>query len=69
MPELRDWIDPAGVPVRILTRRSRGRAKDFVFAFEVAWAIWSGRKRYDVVYFLMQGLHLAAGLPVARCAR
>jgi glycosyltransferase involved in cell wall biosynthesis len=66
MPELRDWIDPAGVPVRILTRRSRGRAKDFVFAFEVAWAIWSGRRRYDVVYFLMQGLHLAAGLPVAR---
>ncbi len=65
MPELRDWIDPAGVPVRILTRRSRGRAKDFVFALEVAWAIWRGRKRYDLVYFLMQGLHLAAGLPVA----
>jgi glycosyltransferase involved in cell wall biosynthesis len=65
MPELRDWIDPAGVPVRILTRRSRGRVKDFVFALEVAWAIWRGRKRYDVIYFLMQGLHLAAGLPVA----
>ena len=65
MPALRDWIDPAGVPVRILTRRSRGRVKDFVFAVEVAWAIWKGRKRYDVVYFLMQGLHLAAGLPVA----
>jgi glycosyltransferase involved in cell wall biosynthesis len=66
MPAVRDWIDPAGVPVRILTRRSRGRAKDFVFALEVAWAIWSGRKHYDVVYFLMQGLHLAAGLPVTR---
>jgi len=66
MPAVRDWIDPAGVPVRILTRRSRGRAKDFVFALEVAWAIWSGRQRYDVIYFLMQGLHLAAGLPVAR---
>jgi glycosyltransferase involved in cell wall biosynthesis len=65
MPPVRDWVDPAGVPVRILTRRSRGRAKDFVFALEVAWAIWSGRRRYDVVYFLMQGLHLAAGLPVA----
>jgi glycosyltransferase involved in cell wall biosynthesis len=68
MPPLRDWIDPAGVPVRILTRRSRGRARDFVFALEVAWAIWNGRKRYDVVYFLMQGLHLAAGLPVAHWA-
>jgi glycosyltransferase involved in cell wall biosynthesis len=65
MPALRDWVDPAGVPVRILTRRSRGRVKDFVFALEVAWAIWRGRKQYDVVYFLMQGLHLAAGLPVA----
>jgi glycosyltransferase involved in cell wall biosynthesis len=66
MPALDDWIDPAGVPVRILTRRSRGRARDFVFALEVAWAIWRDRKRYDVIYFLMQGLHLAAGLPVAR---
>jgi len=66
MPALRDWIDPAGVPVRILTRRSRGRMRDMVFALGVAWTIWSFRKRYDVVYFLMQGLHLAAGLPVAR---
>ena len=33
---------------------------------EVAWALWRDRNRYDVVYFLMQGLHLAAGLPVAR---
>ena len=66
MPPVRDWVDPAGVPVRILTRKSRGRARDMTFATEVAWAIWNGRKRYDVVYFLMQGLHLAAGLPVAR---
>ncbi|HZL50608.1 MAG TPA: glycosyltransferase family 4 protein [Terracidiphilus sp.] len=65
MPPVRHWIDPAGVPVRILTRRSRGLVKDFAFALEVAWAIWSGRKRYDVVYFLMQGLHLAAGLPIS----
>jgi len=66
MPPVRNWIDPAGVPVRILTRRSRGRCKDFVFAWRVAWTIWHERKRFDVVYFLMQGLHLAAGLPVAR---
>ncbi len=69
MPPVCEWIDPAGVPVRILTRRSRGRWKDRVFALRVAWGIWSGRKRYDVVYFLMQGLHLAAGLPVARWLR
>ena len=69
MPDVRDWVDPVGVPVRILTRRSRGRRRDMAFAIEVAWAIWSGRQRYDVVYFLMQGLHLAAGLPVARWLR
>jgi len=65
MPPLRDWIDPAGVPVTILTRRSRGRWKDWIFAGEVSRAIWSRRRSYDVVYFLMQGLHLAAGLPLA----
>jgi glycosyltransferase involved in cell wall biosynthesis len=65
MPSVRDWIDPAGVPVSILTRRSRGRFKDMTFAARVAWAIWRGRRRYDVVYFLMQGLHVAAGLPLA----
>jgi glycosyltransferase involved in cell wall biosynthesis len=65
MPALRNWVDPVGVPVSILTRRSRGRRKDWIFAGEVARAIWSRRRSYDVVYFLMQGLHLAAGLPVA----
>ena len=66
MPPVRRWVDPAGVPVRILTRRSRGRLRDVIFACEVAWAIWRGRHRFDAIYFLMQGLHLAAGLPVAR---
>lgn len=66
MPAQRDWIDPQGVPVTILTRNSRGRWKDIVFALAVAWNIWQRRKRTDVVYFLMQGLHVAAGLPVAR---
>lgn len=69
MPVVRDWVDPEGVPVSILTRHSRGRWKDFNFAWEVAWAIWRGRDAYDVVYFLMQGLHLAAGLPVVRVLR
>ncbi len=66
MPELRDWIDPAGVPTRILTRNSRGRLKDISFALGVAWALWRERHNYQIVYFLMQGLHLAAGLPIAR---
>lgn len=66
MPPVRDWTDPEGVPVSILTRHSRGLWKDRLFALEVAWAIWLGRERYDLVYFLMQGLQVALGLPLAR---
>jgi glycosyltransferase involved in cell wall biosynthesis len=66
MPALSDWVDPAGVPVSILTRRSRGAWKDIVFAIRAASEICRRRGDYDVVYFLMQGLHVAAGLPVAR---
>jgi len=68
MPALYDWTDPEGTPVKILTRRLRGRWKDLQFAIRVAWHIWRERNRYDIVYFLMQGLHLALGLPVARLA-
>jgi len=66
MPDVREWVDPAGVPVRILTRRSRGTWRDRLFAAAVMWQLWRERRNYDVVYFLMQGLHLAAGLPMAR---
>jgi glycosyltransferase involved in cell wall biosynthesis len=69
MPPVREWIDPAGVPVSILTRRSSGKLKDYTFASQVAHALWSRRDSYDLVYFLMQGLHLAAGLPVSRFLR
>ena len=66
MPAVRNWVDPAGVPVRILTGRAQDRWKDIVFACRAAWALWRERRNYRIVYFLMQGLHLAAGLPVAR---
>ncbi|MGO9232283.1 MAG: glycosyltransferase family 4 protein [Bryobacteraceae bacterium] len=66
MPPVREWVDPVGVPVRILTRNARGRWKDIQFAVRVAWSLWRERRHYQIVYFLMQGLHLAAGLPVAR---
>jgi glycosyltransferase involved in cell wall biosynthesis len=69
MPPVRRWVDPAGVPVQILTRGARGRWKDLVFACRVAWALWRERRNYQIVYFLMQGLHLAAGLPVARALK
>jgi len=69
MPQVRDWTDPEGVPVRILTRKSTGRRKDMAFAIRVAWEIWKGRKQYDLVYFLMQGLQVATGLPTTRFLR
>ena len=66
MPDLPLWTDPAGVPVRIFARRQSGRCKDIVFALAVGWTLLKERRNYGLVYFLMQGLHLAAGLPVAR---
>jgi glycosyltransferase involved in cell wall biosynthesis len=69
MPAVREWVDPEGVPVGILTRHSRGRWKHRIFALEVVRELFRKRDRYDIVYFLMQGLQLAAGLPVARFLR
>ena len=66
MPPLRDWMDPAGVPVRILTRRSTGWWKNLAFGCRVAWELWRERRSYEVAYFLMQGFQLVTGLPVAR---
>lgn len=66
MPDTARWLDPAGVPVRIFARRARGRLKDWGFALGVAWTLFRERRNYQLVYFLMQGVHLATGLPVAR---
>lgn len=66
MPPLRDWIDPQGVPVRMYARRWEGTLKNVVFALHVATMLIWERRKYQFVYFLMQGLHVAAGLPVAR---
>jgi glycosyltransferase involved in cell wall biosynthesis len=66
MPPQRDWVDPEGVPVRIYAGRWKGAAKDIVFALRVVGMLLWERRNYQLVYFLMQGLHLAAGLPVAK---
>lgn len=66
MPDTAEWVDPAGVPVRIFARHSSGRLRDYAFAFSVAWTLFRERRDYQLAYFLMQGLHLATGLPVAR---
>ncbi len=66
MPPLRKWTDPTGVPVRIYAAPWSGAMKNVMFAISVAWLLIRERRNYQVVYFLMQGLHLAAGLPVAK---
>lgn len=66
MPPVWEWTDPEGVPVKILTRSAGGLWKNFLFAWRVARTLRRERENYQIVYFLMQGLHLAAGLPVAR---
>jgi len=66
MPPLRDWIDPAGVNVRIYAGHWKGALKDIVFALRVCSTLIWERRNYQFVYFLMQGLHLAVGLPTAR---
>ena len=66
MPPLQDWIDPQGVPVRIYAGRWKARLKDIVFALRVAQMLICERRNYQLVYFLMQGLHVAVGLPLAR---
>lgn len=63
MPTEGVWVDPQGIPVRIM---GKGRWRDYEFAGGAAWQLWRQRANYDVIYFLMQGLHLALGLPVAR---
>jgi glycosyltransferase involved in cell wall biosynthesis len=40
--------------------------RDLVYALGVAWTLFRERNDYEIAYFLMSGLHLATGLPVAR---
>ncbi len=68
MPPLKDWVDPAGVPVRMYgARYAPGPHRDRAYALGVAGLLLRGG--YDLVYFLMQGLHLAVGLPIVRMLR
>ena len=66
MPRLSEWTDPMGVPVRIFAHAPAGLRRNLVYALGVAWTMLTRRDQYQFVYFLMQGLHLATGLPVAR---
>jgi glycosyltransferase involved in cell wall biosynthesis len=66
MPSVSEWVDPCGLRVRIYGRGRSRRWRDIVYALGVAWTLFKERNDYEVAYFLMSGLHLATGLPMAR---
>jgi L-malate glycosyltransferase len=66
MPAVSEWVDPFGLRVRIHGVSRSNRWRDIVYALGVAWTLFRERNDYEVVYFLMSGLHLFTGLPVAR---
>ncbi len=65
MPAATRWTDPCGLPVRLFGGKWPERWRGYVFALGVAWTLFRERHRYQVVYFLMKGVHLATGIPVA----
>ncbi len=66
MPAVSEWVDPCGLRVRLYGHKGSERKRDLIYALGVAWTLFKERRDYDVVYFLMQGVHLATGVPVAR---
>lgn len=69
MPNHHEWIDPMGVPVRLLGGNWPDAWRGYAYALGVAWILFRDRKQYDIVYFLMSGLQIATGVPVARGLR
>jgi len=65
MPKLRSWTDPMGVPVRQYGDGTRGRSGAYVYAAGVLAWLWKHRRQYDLVYFLMPGIQIAAGVPLS----
>jgi glycosyltransferase involved in cell wall biosynthesis len=68
MPAQFEWVDPEGIPVRIFGTGLEEPWRSYRYALGIAWRLFSRRKHYDVVYFLMSGLHLTTGLPAAHFA-
>lgn len=67
MPPVKEWTDPAGVPVKILAGTwNPGFLRNLFYGLEIGWQLLRHRLDYDITYFLMQGFHLAVGLPVCR---
>jgi glycosyltransferase involved in cell wall biosynthesis len=65
MPEAKRWVDPFGVPVRMYGS-GPGRRNDFAYAAGVVWSLLRERRNFDLIYFLMPGVQVALGVPLAR---
>ena len=65
MPRAQRWVDPYGVPVRMYGS-GKGKLRDHVYALGVVWTILKHRRDFDLIYFLMPGLQVAYGVPLAR---
>ncbi len=65
MPPFKRWVDPCGIPVRMFGAAWKEPLRSYVYALGVGWTLWRERRNYEVAYFLMQGLQLLTGLPVA----
>jgi glycosyltransferase involved in cell wall biosynthesis len=65
MPTTPRWTDPYGVPVRMYGS-GPGKKSDRAYALGVAWTMLKERRNFDVVYFLMPGLQVFYGVPLAR---
>jgi glycosyltransferase involved in cell wall biosynthesis len=66
MPPVTEWVDACGLLVRIFGGKSSTRLRPRVFAAGVAWTLAREWRSYQVAYFLMPGLQVALGVPVAR---
>ena len=65
MPSSKHWFDCEGVPVHTFAH-SHHRWHNHEFALRAAHFMSSVRRRIEIVYFSMTGLHLATCVPAAR---
>ncbi|MCW5978016.1 MAG: glycosyltransferase family 4 protein [Bryobacteraceae bacterium] len=66
MPAAERWIDARGTPVRAFGSRWPSSWRGRVFALNVAWTLLKDRRTYDIAHFLLGGLQVLIGLPLAR---
>jgi glycosyltransferase involved in cell wall biosynthesis len=66
MPPVTEWVDPRGLRVRMFGGKSSTQRRPRVFAVGVVWALAREWRSYQVAYFLMPGLQVALGVPIAR---